>query len=153
MILLLLCNWDGHYTLNIETRSFGQYAENRVAPVEVRWVPLEQIARARIESQSSDRSPIVAQGSELEISTVRKYGTWLYIVETKNGGLLKLSQGYDDGWVSPYLEHLKVDGWANGWMVPAGEHRIVIFYWPQLLEYLGFGLLGVTTIVLWRQKR
>lgn len=69
------------------------------------------------------------------------------------------NQAYRNGWVGldmknwKLLSHIKVDGWSNGWMVPAGEHRIVIFYWPQLLEYLGFGLLGVTIVVLRRQKR
>ena len=36
---LLPWAWDGTYTLNIETRSFGQRAENVVKPVEVRWFP------------------------------------------------------------------------------------------------------------------
>lgn len=165
---LLPWSFDGTYTLNIETRSFGQYAENRVDPVELWWLPLEQITGARIISTNGETPP--ASGvptrdslwspveespqvrSDLLVTEVKKYGTWLYIVETKNGGLLKLSQGYDEGWVSPYLEHVKVDGWANGWIVPAGEHQIIIFYWPQLLQYLGFVMLGVTIIVLVRHK-
>ena len=64
------------------------------------------------------------------------------------GGLLKLSQGYDEGWISigvakvpnlaynrakfGTLEHVKVDGLANGWIVE-GSGEITIFYWPQLL--------------------
>lgn len=153
---LLPWEFDGNYTLNIETRSFGQYAENKVSPVEVRWLPLEQIAGVRITPSRSDlvgfENDLQPTRSDLQIVEVKKYGTWLYIVETKNGGLLKLSQGYDEGWVSPWIEHVKVDGWANGWMVPAGQHQIVIFYWPQLLEYLGFVILGVTIIVLVRHK-
>ncbi|KKU87258.1 MAG: hypothetical protein UY18_C0040G0006, partial [Microgenomates group bacterium GW2011_GWF2_47_9] len=40
-------------------------------------------------------------------------------------------------------------GWANGWilrpaqdkLVDEGEQEIMIFFWPQLLEYLGFAML------------
>jgi hypothetical protein len=45
---LLPWAWDGTYTLNIETSSFGQRVENVIHPVEVRWLPLEQIARAKL---------------------------------------------------------------------------------------------------------
>ncbi len=142
-----LLSWqrDGYYTLNIETRSFGQRAENLVQPVEVRWFPLEQIAGAKIIlNQKFSNSPI---GNELQIKSVKKNGTWLYRVKVEGSGLLKLSQGYDQGWISPGLIHVKVDGWANGWIIPqSGE--ATIFYWPQLLEYLGFLILGGTIIFL-----
>lgn len=149
---LLPWSTDGFYTLNIDVRSFGQKTENVMGPVDVRYLPLEQIAGAKIESKSSDHSPIVTQGSELRIAGVKKIGTWLYIVETKNGGLLRLSQGYDEGWVSPWVQHVKVDGWANGWIVP-GSVTIAIFYWPQLLQYLGFVLLGLTMVVILLKRK
>ncbi len=61
------------------------------------------------------------------------------------------------------LEHVRVDGWKNGWVVPLerdsnqssvisdqSDFRIIIFYWPQLLEWMGLvGLLGVF-VWLWR---
>jgi hypothetical protein len=145
---LLPWAFDGFYALNIDVRSFGQRTENRIEKVETSYFPLEQIARARMES-----GEVEPRTNILSVENTKKYGTWLYIVETKNGGLLKLSQGYDEGWVSPWIRHVKVDGWANGWMVPPGEHRIAIFYWPQLLEYLGFALLGVTGIILLTKRK
>jgi hypothetical protein len=119
-------------------------------PVEMRWLPLTQIAGARIYAGKASDYKVP---SDLKISKVDKIGTWLYIVETENGGLLRLSQGYDPGWVSPWIEHVKVDGWANGWMIPPGQHQIAIFYWPQLLEYLGFVMLGSTILWLVFSKR
>ncbi len=147
---LLPWSWDGYYTLNIETRSFGQSAENRVKPVEVRWFPLEQIAGAKIIGEKSENE------SNLKIVGVEKTGTWLYRVTVEGSGLLKLSQGYDKGWIgiesfdfAQDLRHVKVDGWANGWEVSqSGE--MIIFYWPQLLECLGFVFLGVTILWIWR---
>lgn len=155
---LLPWSWDGYYTLNIETRSFGQRAENIINPVEVRWFPLEQIAGAKVVPIRSDLPAVESAGwalplrSDLVISEVKKTGTWLYRVRVEGNGLLKLSQGYDEGWVSIGLEHVKVDGWANGWMVgQSGE--VTIFYWPQLLEYFGFVVLLITLIVVLFEKR
>ena len=153
---LLPWSWDGYYTLNIETRSFGQRAENVIAPVEVRWFPIEQIAGARIVPIRSDLPAVESAGwdqplrSDLRIAEVKKAGTWLYRVKVEGRGLLKLSQGYDAGWIAPPIRHVKVDGWANGWIIDhSGE--ITIFYWPQLLEYFGFGILGVTIWLFWRK--
>lgn len=150
---LLPWQFPGAYSLNIETRSFGESAENNLEPVEVMYFPLKQMAGAKIiTNHKFSNSPIE---NELRITNVKKTGTWLYRVETKGTGLLRLSQGYDEGWVGIGMEHVKVDGWANGWLV--GEQssnpkfsnsQIIIFYWPQLLEYFGFGLLGITIVIL-----
>jgi hypothetical protein len=87
-------------------------------------------------------------------------------------GLIRLSQGFDNGWVGVLvnsnsefriqkLEHVKVDGWANGWMVPAvnskfqtpnSNETMIILYWPQLLEYVGFVALGFTLIFLLKKS-
>lgn len=136
--------WDGFYTLNIETRSFGEKTENIVAPVEVRWLPLDQLTRATFDSRL--QKPDARITNDLKITEVEKTGTWLYRVKVEGSGLLRLSQGYDDGWISLGLPHVKVDGWANGWLIPESG-TVTMFYWPQLLEYLGFGFLGMT--VLW----
>jgi len=68
-----------------------------------------------------------------------------------------LAQGYDSAWIAlqipenqwhfkqyKLLTHLRYNGWANSWAVPAGRHQILIVYWPQLLSFAGFGLLGLT---------
>jgi hypothetical protein len=155
---ILPWSWDGFYTLNIDVRSFGQKTENILHPVEVRWFPIEQISGAKIITNPkfpahSAYSTAVAGGSNsqiengLKIKAVRKTGTWLYRVKVEGSGLLRLSQGYDEGWIAPPIKHVKVDGWANGWMIE-GSGEVTIFYWPQLLEYLGFVILGVTIWIL-----
>lgn len=66
------------------------------------------------------------------------------------------------------LEHVKVNGWANGWIIPDEEtsdklqvtnengeivssavqdrndKQIVMVYWPQNLEWIGLGMLVMT---------
>jgi len=98
--------------------------------------------------------------NNIEIGDVKKWGTGIYRVKVGGSGLLVLNQGYDEGWVAfqwnkPFdlaqgLRHVQVNGWANGWIVEtipglaagATQSRdILIFYWPQWLEWVGLGLL------------
>jgi len=142
---LLPWGFQGSYNLNIETRSFGQLAQNKLEPVEVRYFPLEQLARAKVLTGTQEVQVVV---NGVEILKVSKTGTWLYRVRVKGEGLIKLSQGYDQGWLAwsegKLLGHKTLDGWSNGWISNnEGEQSITIFYWPQLLEYVGFGLLGI----------
>lgn len=66
-----------------------------------------------------------------------------------------LSQSFDTGWLAvtpsktfPFLapvgRHVLVNNWANGWNLtvsPSQGLTVYIFFWPQLLEFLGFALL------------
>lgn len=139
---ILSWGFSSKYSFNIVTRSFGQRAENKLDPIEVRYFPLRELASAKIIGNSV--SPLT---NKLKVVEVKKWGTWLYQVKVEGSGLLKLSQGYDEGWISLGLKHVEVDGWANGWMIP-GSGVATIFYWPQLLEYLGFIALGSTVLIL-----
>lgn len=160
-----LINWEfeGNYTLNTETRSFGNRAENVLSPVELRYMPLTVLARAKI-----GNAELI--NNRLEVTSVQKTGTWLYVVEMRGSGVLRLSQGFDEGWIGVGvgdkrgydLVHVKVDGWANGWIVeqcaPSSNdkcsqiEKAVIFYWPQLLEYLGSVMLGTTLILILKPR-
>ena len=70
--------------------------------------------------------------------------------------MIVLSQVYEDGWIAyedkgtlpllfeSRLEHEKVNGWANGFIVDSeceSGCNIVIVYWPQYLQYVGIGIL------------
>lgn len=143
-LTLLPWSFEGTYTLNAETRSFGELTENVWEQVEVRYFPLDQISRAKI--TPSETEP---QVSDLQVQDVKKTGTWLYQITSEGSGLLRVAQGFDNGWIAwgrggrhELLEHVTVDGWANGWLVN-GEKQIIIIYWPQLLEFAGLGLLPI----------
>jgi hypothetical protein len=98
---------------------------------------------------------------------VKKLGTFFYKTKVKGNGLLVLSQGYEKGWIAFRIsdfgfrilkKHVKVNSWANGWFIstnhssPATDHQtIIIVFWPQLLEYLGFGIL-ITSLVFILKK-
>lgn len=63
---------------------------------------------------------------------------------------LVLPQAFDKGWLAFYfdnyrikfLDHYQINNWANGWNSNnINNNNIYIFFWPQLLEFLGFILL------------
>jgi hypothetical protein len=58
------------------------------------------------------------------------------------------SQSYHPGWIAyangRILPHVKVNNWANGWIVDNNidTKDIRIVFWPQYLEFFGFVLLA-----------
>ncbi|MFA6007114.1 MAG: hypothetical protein WC784_00500 [Candidatus Shapirobacteria bacterium] len=91
---------------------------------------------------------------------------------TSPSSALVLPQTFDSGWFAFYfdckggplcpphlLPHYQINNWANGWNLPnniCGRDRAVpcpyiyIIFWPQILEFLGFGLLIGT--IIWISK-
>lgn len=104
------------------------------------------------------------------IEMSRTGNSTLTMPPAQHGRLVVFWQRYDPGWVATAgrattLRHVEVDGWANGYMVPAGDRRlsIAIHYSPQPLSSDGFrlvfagiaiGLLGglLTLIPKWFRK-
>lgn len=91
--------------------------------------------------------------------------------DERDGLIFVNNQAYREGWVATewpmangkwqMFEHVKVNGWKNGWVVDEctpranGQCQIVVMYWPQLLEYLGFLILagGLIWVGLARRDR
>lgn len=126
------------YTLSVETRSFGKVAsKNIISTIEIYPVELSEQTLQGPTSQYN-----------LEIKNIKKWGTAIYRVETIGSGVLELGQGYEAEWISyPKLEHVKVNGWANGFKVEK-DGTYYVFFWPQFLEWGGFILLLLTIIYL-----
>jgi len=163
------------YILNLETRSFGRIpSENLLSKVEFYAVDSNYLQS--FEGYNSGAGQTAIQNN-LNITNVQKLGVWGYKVGTNGTGLLELGQGFENGWVAfptanyqfkifnfqsninlpnfkQELEHVKMDSWANGWMVDGsacsqskiGNCELVIVYWPQLLEW-GGGISGIITFL------
>lgn len=133
---------DG-YTISVETRSFGKnLSKNLISTIEIYPVELPE---PRLQGETLQY--------DLEVKSIKKYGTAIYKVETKGSGVLQLGQGYEKGWISyPKLKHIKVNFWANGFVVPATFYMlpstVYIVFWPQFLEWGGFIVLVLTIIYL-----
>jgi hypothetical protein len=135
------------YTLSVETRSFGKVnSENLLTGIE--FYPVEY--------QKVGAPTLIA--NKLVINNVQKYGNWAYKVDVQGSGLVQLGQGYDSGWIAikagdfPILEHVKINSWANGWIVPSNnlvnQSTIYLVFWPQLLELGGLAICLATFVVL-----
>jgi hypothetical protein len=183
------------YSLNLETRSFdAEVAENVLEKADLYPLPLAWLAGIQIGALGAEGN--IPVQNELTIAWSQKFGTSHYVAEIQHseGGMLALSQGFDEGWLGyevdgakcgvgcrlmPWwfgkrLEHVKVNGWANGWMLAeygvqsteceAGDDtceannenvnnpeprtsNIVIVFWPQYLEW--GGLLALGGLGLW----
>lgn len=156
----------GDYTLNVETRSFGYLSENLLRSVSYYSFPTEFVTGINLTSNGLEDS----KTSNLVLSNTKKVNNGYLTDIVAGSGLVVLPQGYEDGWVGylvakdakfarllPFLfgtklAHVKVNSWSNGFIIPdnpeGGEVQLVVFYWPQYLEYFGFGILLATLLVL-----
>jgi hypothetical protein len=78
---------------------------------------------------------------------------------------LGLNQSYNKAWHAFYLnngipvflnDHVLINNWANGWKISKelpGQTDIYIFFWPQLLEFLGFVLLPLPLLYSLLRKK
>ncbi len=74
---------------------------------------------------------------------------------TSNEKLLVYNQAFENGWLALCgfsicdAQHVLVNNWANGWVFNdyVDSTQVRVIFWPQYLEYIGFGL--VFALFLW----
>lgn len=91
--------------------------------------------------------------NNLSIKSVKEILPSLIQITYDNSGnnsrLLVLNRSFEEGWFMRGGEHVLVNNWANGWVVePNQTGTVIIFFWPQLLEWLGFGALILTFVLV-----
>lgn len=141
-----LLSWpDGKnsgYSVGLESRSYGPIStSNRLDQLNIVPLPLSLLKEIKVTTPNTE----VQMSNQVTIKKVQKFGTFLYIVDVQNDkpGVFELSQGYHKGWLAfqankpSFLKHIIVNGWANGWKIDAGNHVVVIIFWPQLLGTFG----------------
>jgi hypothetical protein len=141
-------------TINVETKSFGRIeGKNQLDAVWYYPIPLTWLQKIKLSSGAHN----VLDGN-LIILDEKNLGSSVHISDVSGEGVVVLNQGFDDGWVAisegKVLEHLKVNGWANGWKV-VNSGKVYLFYWPQLLEWVGMGILlvGGVGLLLYSRNR
>lgn len=151
------------YTFSVESRSFGfESAESRIESITLYALPFTWLHNIQISNnQATTPNPI-------DIVKANRQHPGRYDVTVRcqtncqesESGLIVLAQGYDAGWVATDpnghpLPHVRIDGWANGWRVPAGVNHITIAYLPQYLQWFGLLLvpMGALLIMTWRQQK
>ncbi len=146
--LLIPPSGDGGigYDINLENISIGntptinQLREVKIFPVPYRWL-------SQFFSDQSD----IALPSDLSIDSLNAINPTFYNLSISNSstsfGILGFNQAFDNGWVSTFGPHKLLNSWANGWIINGNIKNIkgYIFFWPQILEFIGF-LLSILTL-------
>lgn len=155
---------DAGLFVTVQSPSYGKLETiNEVHSITLAPFPIEWSANIR--TLPNETLP------ELKLSNQKRLTNFLYTGQIQDTGLITLSQSFDSGWIAfpswkfwQQYEHVKYNGWANGWIIdqglglsdkglepesdellyPKASTLITILYWPQLLSFLGYGLLIVT---------
>lgn len=152
------------YSLYFNNNSIGRdKTVNDLAEVTVNPIPYYFLTSLKIISLQGRSWNLSSERPEIEVSHPNPS---YYQIKTSSNGTLVLSQSYDKGWkayqvnsklaeVFPFIfgkeikNHVLVNNWENGWSIDPelveGQpiNTIVIYYLPQLLEYLGFAILAL----------
>ncbi|MFH1561034.1 MAG: hypothetical protein ABID04_00440 [Patescibacteria group bacterium] len=148
--------------LSFSNTSFNQFETiNDLAEVNIIPINWDYLSSVKMGGQQAGSSNI----KTLEANS----GLWWSVVNLEKVSInnkLILPQSYDPGWKAFYFkgilprfltDHVRINGWANGWSLSqlAGNKlpvTVYIFFWPQLLEFLGFTLFALPIILIIRKK-
>jgi hypothetical protein len=146
---------EGFFTLTINGETFGKES-NRTLLKEAVFYPLPLDWLTRISAGDLDQA---THHFETTIGSQKQWNPALYSVKLRvqsSQGLLVLPQSFDNGWIAltraRQPKHVLYNGWADAWLLPPGEYRVVLLYWPQLLSFLGYGVLLVTFVWLLKKR-
>lgn len=153
------------YNLHFDNISIGKKETiNELGEISVYPVPYNFLTGIKLIKKDSQIAN-TGGGKILQVSHPNPSFYKIKVKPAENSTII-LSQGYDSGWIAwqgtpiltKPLEHVLVNNWENGWELnnftnlPFNHLTIYIFYWPQVLEYLGFGLLGGLIIwLIWKK--
>jgi len=159
-------NYGLGYTFAFQNKSFKNLpALNNLEELSLYLFPYQALKELKFVKSGIDKSQV----NFLNNFDVIKNNYFTYNVKIDQSSQVKtnnliLYQSYSPGWIAlsnwKILPHIKINNWANGWKLDnetCSEEletcKIKIIYWPQYLEFLGFGLLGsVILLVLFFKK-
>lgn len=146
-------DFNSAYNLYFTTDSYGREKnENQLADLRAFYFPSNFIRSLKLEDTVSQKE---SKASDCDFE-INKKSLWFYQLSLDKNSCdsetvqLKLSQAYSDDWLAftdqGFLKHSKINNWANSWQLDLNQENseiitINIFFWPQLLEYLGLVIL------------
>jgi hypothetical protein len=151
-------------TIMFNNTSFnGSTSINDIKDIVVYPLPYNNLISTKLVSDTnvSNYKPLITNLSN-DNSSIYIYKTVLKSSAPSNS-FLALPQSFHQGWHAlafidskpQFLKnHVLVDNWENAWEIsdlPAST-TIYLFFWPQLLEFIGFGFFALITIGIFRMK-
>ncbi len=142
------------YKLHFDSVSFGkEKSANYLGVVTVTMVDYWGLVGQRVGQKMVVPKYLPTEGFQVDHPNTSFYRLDLGKGALSKGSTLILSQSYEPGWwafgvgsegdITPLSGHVLVDNWANGWKLSGNERIVYVFFWPQLLEFAGFGLWGL----------
>lgn len=156
---------QGQWFLELDNYAVGQEIRiNDVGPITITPVPYQWLEHISLQRETQNQPDIPSP----LLSVEHPYPP-LFVVTLRAGyaGPLTLFQSFDSGWHAytkkshtipqklfeffPFLfgndiqDHVLINNWANGWTIPTTKEdtTIVLFFLPQLFEWIGFLLIPI----------
>jgi len=140
------------YSFTFQNKSYEHYpAHNILLELSIYLFPFENLKQTKL----INNNYLTYDRRQDNISfEAKKINYFTYKVSIKNdttqeNSLIILNQSYDPGWIAfsnnKILEHIKINNWANGFVMPIVDYQlpITIIFWPQYLEFIGLALLVI----------
>jgi len=152
------------YTLHFDNISIGrEKVINDLGRIQVYPIPYDFLKNLKITTGMPEEN--AAKGDlKADLAVKHPNPSWYKVIIGQwandsmiqlNDATIVLSQSYHPGWVAwvgkPFtgkrLKHVLVNNWENGWQLEncsidqLNNCTIYLFFWPQMLEYLGFAFL------------
>jgi len=138
-------------TVQIRSPSFNQFdTVNQISQIQLYSAQVQQLQLLppQVKEYLSSKSSIFLYQIKLK--------------EPNRNTHFVLPQSFNKGWLAFYFNGLKpvflkdhtlINNWANGWNIKnLNNQTVYIFFWPQLLEFLGFFLLVPTLFYILKEK-
>lgn len=154
---------DSGYELELNTISVGGFPSlSQIEAIKITPLPfnlLNQAHTQNINFQANLASKLDSSGDIFLYQT--------QIPPSDTAQTLIFNQSYHPHWLAFYLDglqpvflsqHVLINNWANGWILPSSTDRsrpvltIYILFWPQILQYIGFFLIPIPLIFLLRSR-
>ncbi len=155
--------FDKGLRIYLNSNSFNRtQSVNDIAEISLYPIPYEFLTNLSLKRTNASK-PM----EEKIIFEVRKKNIWSYEIKfnqpVTSEETLILYQSFNKGWKAwlngkELKEHVLINNWANGWRLPQdygdpeGASNIVIIFWPQYLQFIGFILLIGSFIWLLARK-
>jgi hypothetical protein len=134
------------YTLTFNNISIGNNESiNDVKSIQVYQFPYEVVSSIKLVNTKSDNNKTVA------LFQAYDPGWKAYSINKVN----PLNTYFPFFFGSELKEHVLVNNWANGWVLTGTniqKSNIIVVFWPQYLEFIGFGILFIVLSVLFLKK-
>ena len=135
------------FNLNWETRSFGEENIDVIEEMQLSTLPLETLSRIQLEKLSNSEDGFETATLSEKTSAGNLWNSWN--VDCASRCIISNDQAYDRAWVAwdretgQLLEKVRINNWANGWIVDSETDSVRITYLPEFAVVGGFAVSSI----------